>query len=176
MKYLALLRGINVGGNAKVEMAKLKLSCERIGLREVKTYINSGNVIFEAVKTDPAKLCQQIESAIEHDFSLTVPVIVVDADSLQKISAAISDHWTTDKVMRCDVLFLWPEIDQPDVIKQLPARDGVDEVKYVPGAVIWRYDRINANKSGEAKIIGTKYYKLITIRNSNTVRKLAAMI
>jgi uncharacterized protein (DUF1697 family) len=176
MTYIALLRGINVGGNNIVPMAKLKLTFERQGFESVKTYINSGNIIFAATKTACLDLCHQIEQAIEAEFGFRVAVLVIDSGSLQQVAAAIPDSWTTDKLMRCDALFLWPEIDDASILDQLPLRAGVDEARYVPGAVIWRFDRSNATRSGLGKLIGTKYYKLITIRNSNTVRKLASMV
>ncbi len=70
MKYVAFLRGINVGGKNKVKMETLREVCASIGFENVKTYINSGNVIFETRKTDDLKLAEKIEKAIEKEFGL----------------------------------------------------------------------------------------------------------
>jgi uncharacterized protein (DUF1697 family) len=78
--------------------------------------------------------------------------------------------------MRADVIFLWDDVDTPDVIGDLPIRDGVDEVTYVPGAVLWRIDTKDRNKSGKGKLIGSAIYHSMTIRNVNTVRKLVELV
>ena len=65
MKYVALLRGINVGGNNRVPMAELKLCFEKMGFNNVVTYINSGNVIFESNQTDLVRIVEICESVIE---------------------------------------------------------------------------------------------------------------
>lgn len=67
-------------------------------------------------------------------------------------------------------------MDSEEIIGRLPARDGIDEVKYTPGAVIWRVDTENLARSGKARLVGTDLYEAMTVRNCNTVRKLASMI
>jgi uncharacterized protein (DUF1697 family) len=173
MTYIALLRGINVGGNNKIEMARLKAAFEQLGFTDVKTYINSGNVVFTASETSTSQLCRQVEAAIEKDFGLAVPTLIIDANQLAKIAAAIPADWTNDQTMKCDVLFLWSALDQPEVLEQLPINPKIEDVKYTAGAVIWRVDRTHQPQSGLIKIIGTKLYGQVTVRNCNTVRKLA---
>jgi len=74
--------------------------------------------------------------------------------------------------MRCDVMFLWPDVDNPHVLDGLKIRPELEDVVYTPGAIIWRIDRVNATKSGLVKIIGTPLYRQLTGRNSSTARKL----
>ena len=64
MRYAAFLRGINVGGNTKIDMAELRAVFESLGFENVKSYINSGNVMFDAKKTANEKLAAKIEKAI----------------------------------------------------------------------------------------------------------------
>jgi uncharacterized protein (DUF1697 family) len=78
--------------------------------------------------------------------------------------------------MRCDVMFLWEGFDRKDILTELKIKPEIEDVVYVPGAVIWRIDRSNVTKSRLFKNIGTDLYKGMTIRNSNTVRKLAEMM
>ncbi len=173
MIYVALLRGINVGGNNKVDMKKLKTTFERVGFAKVKTYINSGNVIFEDEGKSESELVNLVEEAIKTDFGFEVKVLVRDRDNINKVVTTLPSDWVNDASMKCDVMFLWPEVDSPEVIAQLLLKPGVDEAKYVPRAILWRVDRDKINRSGMLKLVGTKLYKQMTIRNCNTVRKLA---
>lgn len=176
MVYIALLRGINVGGNNRLEMARLKKVLQDIGFQDVKTYINSGNAIFSAPEGDQTKLCQKIEKAIEGEFGFAVPTIVKSAKQFGLVAKAIPKEAQNNSEVKCDVLFLWDEVDSPEVLKDLQPREGVDEVKYVPGAIIWSVSQADINKSKLLKIVGTPFYKKVTIRNCNTTRKLADLI
>ncbi|CAN5765948.1 DUF1697 domain-containing protein [soil metagenome] len=85
MEYVAFLRGINVGGKNKIKMETLREVCVSIGFENVKTYINSGNVIFETRKKDDKKLAAKIESAIEKEFSLNIKTMVRSFSEVQDI-------------------------------------------------------------------------------------------
>lgn len=170
--YVALLRGINVGGNKKVSMAELKKVFEKLGYEDVRTYINSGNVIFTSSK----KSFSSIEKALKKAFGFDVAVIVRDAKSIQKLNKAIPATWKNDSKQRTDVLFLWDAYDNKKSLKLFTVKPKIDNLKYVSGAIIWNFDRKNYNKSGMGKMIGTLVYKNLTARNVNTVRKLAAMM
>jgi uncharacterized protein (DUF1697 family) len=74
--YIAMLRGINVGGNKRIKMDDLRKSLEGVGLDQVKTYIQSGNVVFKAGKTSSVALGKKIEARIVSDFGFSAPVIV----------------------------------------------------------------------------------------------------
>jgi len=78
--YIALLRGINVGGHKIVKMAELKTLCESLGLRDVRTHLQSGNVVFRAKRSDQARLAKKLESAL----SVESKVIVRSADEVRK--------------------------------------------------------------------------------------------
>jgi len=170
--YVALLRGINVGGKNKIEMAKLKQTFERLGFANVQTFIASGNVIFRTDESDYEKLVQKIESAMKTDFGITIKVLLRDFKSMEKLVRAIPASWVNDKHIKCDVMFLWKDIDNKDILKTLPSNPAIEDVEYVSGAVLWRIDRENASKSRMFKIVGTKLHQQMTVRNPNTVRKL----
>ncbi len=177
MIYVALLRGINVGGNAKVDMARLKVTFENLGFTDVKTYINSGNVIFIDTKHDIAKLDSMVEAAIEKDFGFHVPVVIRDFKNIQALNKAIPKDWINDgKTMKTDVLFLWKDYDNRSTFDGLAIKPHIEDVTYLPGAIVWRVDRQNINKSSLLKIVGTPLYKHVTIRNINTVRKLHTLM
>jgi uncharacterized protein (DUF1697 family) len=176
MIYVALLRGINVGGNRAVSMKTLKAVFEEAGMTDVRTYINSGNVVFSSKQRSSDRIAAVLEKAIEKQFGFAVDVLVVSAARLEKIVAAIPANWTNDEAMRCDVIFLWGDVDRRTILDELPVREGIDTVRYTPGALIWRIDRHNINKSRMAKLVGTALYKRMTIRNCNTARKLLELI
>lgn len=172
MVYIALLRGINVGGKNKIDMKLLKQTFERVGMESVVTYINTGNIIFTRDGLSKTKIAHILEGAIYEDFGLQIKVVVRSIEDVRKIIDAIPDTWKNDKEMKSDVMFLWDEIDDESVLEKLIIKPEIDTVKYVPGAILWSIGRENATKSGMSKIIGSKIYKQVTIRNVNTTRKI----
>ena len=176
MIYIALLRGINVGGNNKISMQELKVVFERVGMQNVSTYINSGNVIFESDINSKDKATNILEKAIETSLGLSIKVIIRDKNNILSLAKSLPDNWVNDTNTKCDVMFLWDSIDNPDVLKQITIKPDIDNVVYVPGALLWLVDRKNLTKSGMQNLIGTNIYKQMTIRNCNTVRKLATLV
>ena len=176
MIYAALLRGINVGGNNKVNMKELKQVFEESGMTAVKTYINSGNIVFKDAIRTKQEVMAILEAAIFAHFSLRIKVLVYTIDEYSRIAEAVPEEWTNDDKLKSDVLFLWEEADEESVLEQLPLKPEVDRVHYVSGAILWSVDRDKVTKSGMSKIVGTKLYKLVTIRNVNSVRKIYGLM
>jgi uncharacterized protein (DUF1697 family) len=174
--YVAFLRGVNVGGKGIVSMATIKTALVDIGLSDVRTYINSGNVIFSARESISHTLAATIEKALEKRTGMPFRVLVRDHKGLKKLVDGISRNWVDDKTMRTYVLLLWKELDDHKILERLPVRPGIDKVRYAPGAVIWQVDRKDVTKSGMSRIVGTPDYKQITIRSANTMRKLNEML
>ncbi|HEX7265304.1 MAG TPA: DUF1697 domain-containing protein [Candidatus Dormibacteraeota bacterium] len=172
MTYVAFLRAVNVGGKGIVSMAAIKEALVALGLSDVRTYINSGNVIFSTRASSAQQLTARIEKALEKHTSMAIKVLVMDHKSLKKMVDAIPRNWVDDKTMRTYVLLLWKELDDRRILDSLPIKPDVDELKYTPGAVIWRVDRENVGRSQMNRIVGTPMYKKITIRSANTMRKL----
>jgi uncharacterized protein (DUF1697 family) len=172
MVYVAFLRGVNVGGKGIVSMAAIKEALVALGLSDVRTYINSGNVIFSTRASDARKLMARIEKALEQHTGMTIKLLVMDHKTLKKMVDAIPSNWVDDKTMRTYVLLLWKELDDRGIVDRLPTKPGVDELRYTPGAVVWRVDRENVGRSHMNRIVGTPLYKKITIRSANTMRKL----
>ena len=176
MVYVALLRGINVGGKNKVDMRKLKATFEDAGMTNVTTYINSGNVVFTDNRRKPSTIVTVLEEVIAADLGFEIKVLIRDLPAIKKVIKALPKQWTTDATMRCDVMFLWEGLDRKDVLEKWTIKPEIEDVKYVPGAVIWRIDRANITRSRMTKMVGTDVYRGMTIRNSNTVRKLAELM
>jgi len=86
--YVAMLRGINVGGHKRIRMDQLRISFEALGFERVSTYIQSGNVVFKVAKGSPARLGKNIEERIVSDFGFSASVIVRTSAELSEIIAA----------------------------------------------------------------------------------------
>lgn len=172
MVYVALLRGINVGGKNKVDMKLLKQTFEQAGMNHVVTYINTGNIIFTYDDRSKRELSRLLEEAIHHDFELPIKVVLRSFSEFRETINAIPETWKNDKDMKSDVMFLWDEVDDESVLGKLVIKPNIDTVKYVPGAILWSVDKENVTKSGMSRIVGSKLYKQVTVRNVNTVRKI----
>jgi uncharacterized protein (DUF1697 family) len=176
MIYVALLRGINVGGKNKVDMKQLKEAFEEVGMTSVRTYINSGNVIFSSNSRSRARLAEVLEDTIERRFGFRVPVLVRDRKSMRAVVEALPETWINDATMKCDVMFLWDDVARPSVVKTLPIKPEIEDLKYVAGALIWRVDGDSVTRSGLMKLVGAPLYKRMTVRNCNTARKLLELM
>lgn len=170
-EFAAFLRAVNVGGRT-VKMAELKTCVEKVGFKDVRTFIASGNVLYNSEITDISRQTIKIEQAIQKQFGMDVKVLVREIEDMKKLVKAIPSNWVNDKVMKCDVMLLWPEVDNKKILEQMPFNSEIEEIKYVPGAVIWRIDRDKVSKSRMFKLVGTKLHKSMTVRNPNTIRKI----
>lgn len=169
MKYIALFRGVNVGGNRKVEMKKLRELFTSLDCTNVHTYLNSGNLIFE--RTQPLPY-DQLQSALEKAFGFPIETLIKAHRQMQVVAKAIPADWTNDTEWKTDIAYLFPEIDSSEIVDLLPIKKEFLEIQYVPGAVFWRARRKNIHKTNLNKLIGMKLYSQMTLRNVNTARFL----
>src|ERR1700709_15364 len=159
MKYVALLRGINVGGNNILKMTDLKSAFEAIGFGDVRTYINSGNILFSSPIDSESEIVRSIERCIKDNFDLDIPIVIRSQSEIAEVVGKIPENWVNDQAMRTDVIFLWAEVDRPDVLDEIATNPSVDHLIYTPGAVIWHFDRTNYRKSKMHDFVGTRVYK-----------------
>jgi uncharacterized protein (DUF1697 family) len=176
MVYVALLRGVNVGGSGRIDMKELKAVFESAGMTSVKTYINSGNVVFATDASDDVRIAEKLERAIDGELGATVRVLVRSTDQIRSVAQALPADWANDDTTKCDVFFLWHNVDRPSIIEQLDFDPQIDDVRYTPGALIRCVDRKNASKSKLTRLVGTSLYKEMTIRNCNTTRKILLLM
>lgn len=170
MKYLALLRGINVGGNSTVSMAVLKEVFVKAGFSNVVTYINSGNVIFESEQTNRSKLERQIEDFLQQTF-FPIRTVVVSEHDLQHIVEQIPPLWEKDDVRKY-VSFLKQPARPEDFLREVQPKEGVDFVDKGPDVVYLTTKMGGLTKSNFSKLNTKKIYPAMTMRNFNTVQKL----
>ena len=175
-KYLALLRGINVGGNKKVDMKKLKVMFEGLNFDNVSTYINSGNILFSSKEKDIKKLTEIMEKEFEKVFKFEVKFLLRDSEKILNLCKSLPEDFTNDKNQKTDILFLWEEYDKKSSLNLIEINKDVDNLIYVKGAIIWNLNKMDYSKSRMHKFIGTIVYKNMTARNVNTVRKLNELL
>ncbi|HET8527366.1 MAG TPA: DUF1697 domain-containing protein [Gaiellaceae bacterium] len=173
--YVALLRGINVGGNSLIRMAELRECVAALGHDDVRTYIASGNVLFRSGERSAAKLDAQLERAIEERFGFPVRVVVRSAAEVARIVERVPARWRSSPELRVSVWFLLRDARARALSSRLTPKEGVDEVVAAPGAVIWAVRRDALTRTG-IRLIGTPDYRLITSRNLNTAVKLAELL
>jgi uncharacterized protein (DUF1697 family) len=174
MKYIALLRGINVGKSIQIKMEDLKQLFINKNYQNVKTYINSGNVYFET-NEDKQKLQETIEMILLEKFQVEIKVVVKTMEEMKRISSEIPISWMNDENQKTDVAYLFDEIDAKELANELPIKREFINIVITNGAIIWNVSRDNYNKSNLNKIISHQKYKEMTVRNVNTARKLALM-
>ena len=146
-RYIALLRGVNISGKNKVPMAELKPGFESLGFSDVRTWLNSGNVVFSGEEAEPAALTGQIEGVIQRRFGLEIPVFVLPPASFQDV---------------------YREIGAP--------KEGLEQIRDHGAAVFWSFDRKKYRKTNWwPKTASAEVSPKLTIRTANTVRKIARL-
>ncbi|MBB3608785.1 DUF1697 domain-containing protein [Rhizobium sp. BK602] len=163
--HIALLRAVNVGGTGTLPMAELKALCEEIGFTDVKTYIQSGNVLFRSEENERT-VRTRLEEALARRMGQSPGVILRSRQDLQEIADAAP--FPNAKPNYLLVAFL-PEPAPADVLDKLVAPGG--EEVHVAGREIYIH---YPDGSGRSKL-KLPALKLATTRNLNTVRKLAEM-
>jgi uncharacterized protein (DUF1697 family) len=176
-RHVALLRGINVGGGNLIKMVALKASFERLGLRDVVTYIASGNVIFSGPKTDPRQLSSKLETALSEEYGYKATVVLRSHRQLKAVVEKRPKGFGEQPTkFRCDVLFLKEPLTAAEAMKSVSVREGVDEA-YAGNGVIYfsRLERL-ASRSHLPRLVVQPVYKLMTVRNWNTTTKLLGLM
>lgn len=174
--YIAMLRGINIGPHKRMKMEKLRAACEALGLEQVKTYIQSGNLVFQCARQSAATISKKIEEQIVREFGFSSDVVVRSRDELAQIikNNPLLKECGVDP-SKLHVVFLW-DAPAPAAVKKLESLTlAPDKIRYagkeiylyfpngVSGSSLWKHpmDRILAVQT--------------TMRNWNTVTTLSEM-
>lgn len=173
MKYIALLRGINVGGKNKVSMHDLKTCFENAGFQNTMTYINSGNVIFDSEEQSITDLSNYCNDILEKKFGFPIGLALIDVHSLKEALEHAPDWWGEDPNSKHNAIF----VIQPATAEEIIADAGKIKPEYehlyaYKEIVFWSAPLKTFSRTRWSKIVGTKAYQNITIRNVNTTKKL----
>jgi uncharacterized protein (DUF1697 family) len=173
-QYVALLRGINVGGKNIIKMVALKACLESHGFEAVTTYIQSGNVLFKARGSE---LTRRMEDALAKTFKYRASVVLRSRQQMQDIAAQAPESFgSLPAQYRYDVLFLKEPLTATVAMKSVPTKPGVDQAQAGPGVVYFSRLISRATQSQLSRIVSLPIYQSMTIRNWNTTTKLLAMM
>lgn len=177
MNYVALLRGINVGGHSLIKMADLKTCLAEAGFENVSTYIQSGNVFFSSNEKDEHKLAVAIEKIIEKTFELPVRVVVISQKRIDGIIAKVPKHWGDDAEWRYYALFLLPPYDMKRAMSEFgEPKPDIEMLDAGDGILYQATDMRHYGKTTASRLAGKPLYKQVTIRNYNTLRKIKLLL
>ncbi len=177
-KYIVLLRGVNVGGTGTISMAALKAELSKVGFEDVRSYINSGNILLTSDKSG-TEVTSVIASILAKKFKLDEVINKVLVLTPAKLAAVIKNKpkgFGDDKQKYySDAIFLIGTTTKK-VMPVFNPKDGVDRIW--PGAGVVYSQRLGSmrTKSRLGKIVSSPLYKSMTIRSWGTVTKLLALV
>ena len=174
-RYVALLRGINVGGNKKVPMARLRELMEGLGYTDVATLLQSGNAVFTSKEKSAAKVVKQLEAAIAGEFGFEVSVVLRTRDELAAAIEANPLPGAEEAPSHFLVTFL-SDVPDPKKLEAIdPAAYLPDEFRLVGREIYARFPNGIGTSKLATVLMGAKLGVTPTARNWGTVTKLLAL-
>ena len=177
-RYIAFLRGVNISGKNKVPMAELKKCFEKFGFGEVKTYLNSGNVIFSSDEDNIGRFTTQIETMIKNQFGFDIPVFVISKEELEDILHNAPKWWGNEnKEIYDNLIFIMPPATFAEVWDEIgEPREGLEKIQDYKEAVFWSFSRKDYQKTNWwRETASTNISRKLTIQTANTVSKINGM-
>ena len=175
--YVALLRGINVGGRNVIRMADLRSCFEAEGFRDVITYIQSGNVIFGAPDSTPGALTMRIEEMLASAFDYQARVALRSREQMEAVVAgAPAGFGSRPERHRYDAIFLRPSLTATAAMNEVLVRPGVDEAWAGDGVLYFSRLINQASRSYLSRLVSMPIYQEMTIRNWNTTTRLLQLM
>ncbi len=175
--YLALLRGVNVGGNNMIKMSDLKNTLELEDFTGVRTYIQSGNVVFKSPDNDKQILGERIQKCIARHFKAPVRAAVFSKSEWQKIVDDAPKWWGRDTTWKHNILVMLHPYDTEQAAEAIgELKPGIELLS--PGLGVL-YQSVSISKFGRSttgKLASNPIYKQMTIRNYNTATKLLTLL
>lgn len=175
MKYIALLRGINISGKNKISMPELKKLLEENDYQNVSTYLNSGNIIFECNINNKQTIMNNIHTLIKTKFILDIPVYITTDKELEDILNNSPKWWgSNNKEIYDNLIFIIPPTKYEEVYNTIGSpKEGLEQIEEYNNCIFWSFDLNNYRKSNWwVKTASTNIKDKITIRTANTMRKI----
>jgi uncharacterized protein (DUF1697 family) len=175
-QYVALVRGINVGGKNLIPMSELRTAFEDAGFGSVATYIQSGNVLFETARP-ASELEEAVERLLEGRFHVPLVVCVRSHSQLRDVvTTAPAGFGAEPGTYHSDVIFLRAPLTPATAMEVVVEREGVDRAW--PGRGVLYFQRLSElrTQSRMSRIVGTPAYQRMTIRNWATTTKLLGLL
>jgi uncharacterized protein (DUF1697 family) len=176
MKYVALIRAINVGGRNLMRMSDVRACLEAREFRRVSTYIQSGNILFESDVSSTTTLTAALEQAFSETFDHSAGVFVRSQHQMQNIVADAPKEWKKGATLRRNVAFLRRPLTARQAVAAIEPKPGVDSVKAGDDVVYMSTVMTRIKQSAFPKIVGKPIYRDMTIRNYSTCQKILALM
>ena len=176
-RFALLVRGINVGGKNKVVMAQLHQELTDLGLGQVETYINSGNIFF-TTDLSQSQLVECLSTFFEHHYPFIQRFSLLSQEDYEAECANLPDWWTEEMACK-DVLFYTEGLDRESVVEKLLALKLGDEVLHFGRlGIFWgKLSEATYSKTAYHKhLLKMPLYRNITIRNANTFDKIGQFL
>ena len=175
MKYIVLLRGVNISGKNKVSMSKLKQLLEENNYQNVSTYLNSGNIIIESNINNKELIVENISKIIEFNFNIKIPIYIMTVPELEDILNNSPSWWgTANKEIYDNLIFIIPPTTYEEVYNTIGSpKENVDQIEEYHNTIFWSFVLKDYRKSTWwIKTASTSITNKITIRTANTMKKL----
>jgi uncharacterized protein (DUF1697 family) len=176
MKYVALIRAINVGGRNLMRMSDVRACLEAREFQHVSTYIQSGNILFESDVSNVSKLTAAIDKAFSETFNHTAGVFIRSQRQMQKIVADAPIEWKKGATLRCNVAFVRTPLTAAKAVAAIELKPGVDSIKAGDHVVYMSTLITHLKQSAFPKIVGKPIYRDMTVRNYSTCQKILALM
>ena len=176
-RFALLVRGINVGGKNKVVMAQLRQELTGLGLENVETYINSGNIFFNSI-VSRTKLIEKLQAFFERLYPFIQNFSLLSIEDYEKELRNLPDWWNHE-MARKDVLFYTESLDVDQVIEKVNSLELVDEVLHFEKlGIFWgKLSEASYSKTAYHKhLLKMPFYRQITIRNAKTFDKIGQFL
>jgi uncharacterized protein (DUF1697 family) len=157
-------------------MADLKAAVEKCGFTDVRTFIQSGNVIFVSNEENTEKLAKKLEDTVLQAFKVNSRIVVRSYPQVKKVIEEVPRVWKNENDLRCYIAFVKEPVTANDVLKEVTLKEEVDSVKVGEGVVYMSTKLGGLTQSGFTKLAGKKIYKDLTIRNYTTTQKILAIM
>lgn len=174
-RYVALLRGVNVGGKNILSMKELVVAMYEDGFSNVKSYINSGNILFDAEGSE--NLASKVSKTIKDHFDLDIEVVVFNRDQWRQIIEEAPDSWGKSPDWKHNLLVMIPPYEMNKVIREIGSlKPGIETLVPGRGVLYQSMSRELFGRTTTGKLASSPVYKKMTVRNYNTAIKLLELL
>lgn len=171
-RWVALLRGINVGGRNLISMSDLKVCFESLGFDDVQTYIQSGNVLFSTRRLSRPRMLGDLKKALSRRFGYQARVALFSCHDFRSELDRAHDSWGVDPLARHNAMFLLDAVTVDDIRDELPPASGSERVSLGHRAIFWSAEMKSLHQTAMMKLAALPVYQQMTVRNANTTRRL----
>ncbi len=175
-RWVALLRGINVGGKNLIAMRDLKTCFELLGFDDVQTYIQSGNVLFATRRRSRSRLLSDLKKALSERFAYNARIALFSHDDFCRELKRAHAAWGVDPESRHNAMFLLDQTTVDEIQSELPAATGWERVTLGSRVIFWSAENKSLHKTAMMKLVGSPVYQQMTVRNANTTRRLLSKL